>query len=49
MRLGLFGRLAIATATYVAMMGSTQAAGLATANPKLDGTLQQYNSQLVMA
>ena len=44
MRLGLFGRLAITTATYVAMMGSTQATGLATATTANDGALQQYDS-----
>ena len=49
MRVGLFGRLAITTATYVAMMGSTQATGLATATTANDGALQQYDSQLVIA
>ena len=49
MRLEMFARIAITTATYIAMMGSTQAAGLATATTANDGTLQQHDSLLVMA
>ena len=49
MRLEMFARIAITTATYVAMMGSTQAAGLAAVSSGLKNSLQQHNSQLVMA